>query len=308
MNYKYLKDTYKFKYIMTTLISGREISKIINEELKQEIRLLEHYRIIPGLAVILVGDRKDSQTYVNMKRKRCRELGIKSVLIKLESDVSQDEIIDNIIELNNDNSIHGILIQLPLPKGIDEERVLSTVKLEKDVDGFHFENMGRLVKNRNPLFTPCTPEGCVELLNRYNIEISGKDVVVLGRSNIVGLPIALLLLHRNATVTICHSRTTDIEDKVRRADILIAACGRTQMVKKDWLKKGVVIIDVGINSIDDPSRKRGYRLVGDVDFDNAKEVASYITPVPGGVGPMTISMLMKHTVQAASRYACQSLE
>ena len=286
---------------MSKLISGKDISNIINDELKDEIKLLSEHNIIPGLAVILVGNRKDSQTYVNMKRKRCEKLGIKSVLIKLEENISEKELIKNVIDLNNDNSIHGILIQLPLPKHINEENVLSNVNLNKDVDGFHFENMGRLVKNRNPLFVPCTPEGCIELLDRYNIEISGKDLVVLGRSNIVGLPIALLLLHRNATVTICHSKTHDIEDKIKRADILIAACGRTQMVKKDWLKDGVVIIDVGINSVEDATRKRGYRLVGDVDFQNAKEVASYITPVPGGVGPMTISMLMKHTITAAKR-------
>ena len=293
---------------MSKLISGKEISNVLNDELTQEIKLLAENNIIPGLAVILVGDRIDSQTYVNMKRKRCEKLGIKSTLVKLDANVPEKELINNIIQLNNDNTIHGILIQLPLPKHINEENVLSMVNLEKDVDGFHFINMGRLLKNKNPLFVPCTPEGCVELLDRYNIEISGKDVVVLGRSNIVGLPIALLLLHRNATVTICHSKTKEIENKVKQADILIAACGRTQMVKKEWLKPGVVIIDVGINSIADSTRKRGYRLVGDVDFQNAKDVASYITPVPGGVGPMTISMLMKHTVIAAKRFMNQSLE
>lgn len=281
------------------LISGRDIAKTIDEELKLQISELKQHNIIPGLGVILVGDRKDSQTYVRMKRKRCENLGIYSKLIKLDVDVSQKEVINHIIDMNQEPHIHGILVQLPLPKHMNEEEVLSQVRLDKDVDGFHFENMGRLTKNRDPLFMPCTPEGCIEMLDRHNIDISGKDAVILGRSNIVGLPVALMLLHRNATITICHSRTQNIEDKIKQADILVAACGIPEFVKQEWLKEGVVIIDVGINSIDDSTRKRGYRLVGDVDFKNAKEVASYITPVPGGVGPMTISMLLKHTVESA---------
>ena len=286
---------------MAKLISGKEISAQINEELTQQIKILASHNITPGLAVILVGSRKDSQTYVSMKRKRCEKLGIYSRLIKLDETVAQDIIIEHIRELNNDPRIHGILVQLPLPRHINEESVLSEVLLKKDVDGFHYENIGRLATKSNPLFVPCTPEGCIELLKRYNIEISGKHAVILGRSNIVGLPLSLLLLHQNATVTICHSKTTDLIEKVKTADILIAACGKTQFVKAEWLKSGVVIIDVGINSIDDPSRKRGYRLVGDVDFENVKKVASYITPVPGGVGPMTISMLLRHTVESATR-------
>ena len=286
---------------MAKLISGKEISAQINEELNQQIEMLASHNITPGLAVILVGSRKDSQTYVSMKRKRCEKLGIYSRLIKLDETVAQDIIIEHIRELNNDPRIHGILVQLPLPRHINEESVLSEVLLKKDVDGFHYENIGRLATKSNPLFVPCTPEGCIELLKRYNIEISGKHAVILGRSNIVGLPLSLLLLHQNATVTICHSKTTDLIEKVKTADILIAACGKTQFVKAEWLKPGVVIIDVGINSVDDPSRKRGYRLVGDVDFENVKKVASYITPVPGGVGPMTISMLLRHTVESATR-------
>ena len=284
---------------MAQLISGKEISAQINEELKQQIKILASHNITPGLAVILVGSRKDSQTYVSMKRKRCEKLGIYSRLIKLDETVAQDIIIEHIRELNNDPRIHGILVQLPLPRHINEESVLSEVLLKKDVDGFHYENIGRLATKSNPLFVPCTPEGCIDLLKRYNIEISGKHAVILGRSNIVGLPLSLLLLHQNATVTICHSKTTDLIEKIRTADILIAACGKAQFVKAEWLKPGVAVIDVGINSIDDPSRKRGYRLVGDVDFENVKKVASYITPVPGGVGPMTISMLLRHTVESA---------
>ena len=286
---------------MAVLISGKEVAEQINEELRVKIDVLKQRNIIPGLGVILVGDRKDSLSYVRMKRKRCEKLGIRSVLIKLDVDVMQEKLIEHVEQLNNDDTIHGILIQLPLPKHIDEASVLSRVKLSKDVDGFRYENMGRLATRNNPLYVPCTPEGCIELLERYHIEISGKNAVVLGRSNIVGLPVALMLLNKNATVTVCHSRTKDVIEKVRSADILIVACGKTEFVKADWLKKGVVIIDVGINSVDDSSRKRGYRLVGDVDFHGAKEVASYITPVPGGVGPMTISMLLRHTVESASR-------
>ena len=278
------------------LLDGKVVSNEIYTELKKEIANLNE---APGLTVILVGNRKDSETYVNMKHKKCLELGIKSDVVKYDSDyVTTSILCDKIKELNSDKSVHGILIQLPLPDHLNTELILSTVALQKDVDGFHFENIGRLATNKNPLFKPCTPDGCIEILKRYNINVSGKKVVVIGRSAIVGLPLSLMLLYLNATVTICHSRTVNIEEETRNADIIIAACGRSRMVKNNWVKQDAVIIDIGINSIDDPTKKRGYRLVGDVDFDNVKDIVSHITPVPGGVGPMTIAMLMKHTVEA----------
>ena len=278
------------------LLDGKVISNEIYTELKKDI---EHLNESPGLTVILVGNRKDSETYVNMKHKKCLELGIKSDIVKYKSDdVTTSILCNKIEELNRDKAVHGILIQLPLPDHLNTELILSTVSLQKDVDGFHFENIGRLSTNKNPLFKPCTPDGCIEILNRYNINVSGKKVVVLGRSAIVGLPLSLMLLYLNATVTICHSRTVNIEEETRNADIIIAACGRSRMVKNNWVKQDAIIIDIGINSIDDPTKKRGYRLVGDVDFDDVKDIVSHITPVPGGVGPMTIAMLMKHTVEA----------
>ncbi len=287
------------------LIDGKAIAKAIQEELAAEVAMLkEKYGVVPGLATVLVGDNPASQTYVRMKRKRCGEIGIHSVGVELPGDATQEEVEAKVRELNADPAIHGILVQLPLPKHLNEEAVLNAISLEKDVDGFHPINIGRLaMKNRTPLFAPCTPAGIIELIDRIGVEIEGKEAVVLGRSNIVGLPVSMLLLKRNATVTICHSRTRDLPAVTRRADILIAAVGRTQMVKADWVKPGAVVIDVGINRVDDPTRKRGYRLVGDVDFEAVREVAGWITPVPGGVGPMTIAMLLKNTVTGAKRAA-----
>jgi len=206
--------------------------------------------------------------------------------------------------LNADPSIHGILVQLPLPRQLNEEKILGMISLEKDVDGFHPLNVGRLaMKGRKPLFVPCTPAGCIELLVRSGVQIEGAEAVVLGRSNIVGMPVSMLLLHRNATVTICHSRSHDLPGICRRADILVAAVGQAEMVKADWVKPGAAVIDVGINRVDDPAAKRGYRLVGDVDFESVQEVAGHLTPVPGGVGPMTIAMLMWNTLAGARRAA-----
>ena len=282
------------------LINGKLISKNIYSELSSKIKDID---IIPGLAVILVGDRVDSNTYVRMKEKKCQQLGIYSKVIRFNDTVEESEIVNAITDLNNDNSIHGILIQLPLPKHINENNVLSKVSLTKDVDGFHCSNIGKLTLNKQPTFIPCTPKGCIELLKRSEIDIEGKHAVILGRSNIVGLPLSLLLLHENATVTICHSRTKDVKNITQTADILIAACGRMEMVKSDWIKEGCVIIDVGINSKNDATRKRGYRLVGDVDFEDVKDKVGHITPVPGGVGPMTIAMLMSQTVESAVNYS-----
>ncbi|CAE7214911.1 FOLD4 [Symbiodinium sp. KB8] len=256
----------------------------------------------PGLAVILVGARPDSATYVRMKRKACEEVGIADFGVNLPVEASEDEIVAAVRAANEDERVHGILVQLPLPEHVNEMRVLSEISPEKDVDGLHPANVGDLaLRGRNPRFVACTPRGCIELLHRNGIEISGKSAVVLGRSNIVGIPAALLLLQENATVTVCHSRTKDIEARIRDADILVAAIGKAHFVQGSWIKPGAVVIDVGINSVDDATKKRGYRLVGDVDYAAAKPVASAITPVPGGVGPMTIAMLLQNTVEAGER-------
>src|SRR6202142_2099825 len=254
----------------------------------------------PTLATVLVGDRVDSAAYVSSKQKACAELGMGSVSHQLPADISQDELEKLIQSLNEDKSVNGILVQLPLPSHLNEERVLQLISIEKDVDGFSPINIGRLAqKGREPLFVPCTPYGCIYLLEQAGVKIESANAVVLGRSNIVGMPAALLLISRNATVTVCHSRTKDIAGVVRQADILIAAIGKMEFVRGDWIKPGAAIIDVGINAIPDASKKSGHRLVGDVKFDEAKEVAGFITPVPGGVGPMTIAMLMRSTLRAA---------
>ena len=285
------------------LIDGKAIANSIQDALTVEVAALKsEHDLTPGLATVLVGEDPASQMYVRMKHRRCEKVGIHSLGVELPQDATQEAVEAKVQALNEDPSVHGILVQLPLPDHLDEESVLNTVRLEKDVDGFHPVNIGRLaMKGRTPLFAPCTPQGIIELIDSTGVSIEGKEAVILGRSNIVGLPVSMLLLKRNATITICHSRTQDLASVTRRADILIAAVGRAEMVKGDWVKPGAVVIDVGINQVDDPSRKRGYRLVGDVDFDAVKEVAGWITPVPGGVGPMTIAMLLKNTVSAAKR-------
>ncbi|HIE38345.1 MAG TPA: bifunctional methylenetetrahydrofolate dehydrogenase/methenyltetrahydrofolate cyclohydrolase FolD [Anaerolineales bacterium] len=287
------------------LIDGKATAAAIHEEIRAEVEQLKgEHGIVPGLATVLVGENPASQFYVRSKQKRCAEVGIRSFGHNLPETASQEEVEGLVAELNANPEVHGILVQLPLPKHLDEERVLAAIGIEKDVDGFHPINIGRLaMKGRKPMFVPCTPAGCIELLDRYGVEIEGKEAVVLGRSNIVGLPVAMLLLHRNATITICHSRTKDLPATCRRADILIAAVGRPQMVKADWVKPGAAVIDVGINRVEDPTAKRGYRIVGDVDFEAVKEVAGYLTPVPGGVGPMTIAMLLRNTLTSAKRAA-----
>lgn len=286
-----------------TIIDGKAIAQTIRSEIATEVRLLsEKYGKVPGLAVVIVGNRKDSQSYVNMKRKACAEVGIKSVDIDLPEEVSEADLINKVHELNANSDVHGILVQLPLPKHINEEKVLGEISLEKDVDGFHPLNIGKLaMKGREPLFLPCTPKGCLELLSRSGITIKGKNATVVGRSNIVGLPVALLLLKEDATVTIVHSRTKEPENIIREADIVIAAAGQATMIKGSWIKPGAAVIDVGTNAVDDPTKKSGYRLVGDVDFHEACKVAGYITPVPGGVGPMTVAMLLKNTLIGAKR-------
>jgi len=284
-------------------IDGKQIAADIREEIRVEVAALkEQHGAVPGLATVLVGSRKDSQTYVRMKKKACATAGIEDFSSDLPEDITEEDLLAIVDGHNSNPAVNGILVQLPLPKHINEQTVLDRISLAKDVDGFHPQNIGMLcMASREPLAKPCTPKGCVELLDRCGIEISGKRAVVLGRSNIVGLPVAMLLQKRNATVTIVHSRTKDIPSIVQQADIVVAAIGRTEMVKADWIKPGAVIIDVGINSVDDASKKAGYRLVGDVDFAECSKVASWITPVPGGVGPMTIAMLLSNTVELFKR-------
>ncbi|KAL9249705.1 Bifunctional protein FolD 2-like protein [Drosera capensis] len=285
------------------IIDGKAIAQTIRSEIADEVRLLfDKYGKVPGLAVVIVGCRKDSQSYVSMKRKACAEVGIKSFYTDLPVQVSEDELISKVHELNTNPDVHGILVQLPLPKHINEEKVLTEISIKKDVDGFHPLNIGKLaMKGREPLFLPCTPKGCLELLKWSGITVKGKKAVVVGRSNIVGLPVSLLLLKADATVTIVHSRTSEPETIIREADIIIAAAGQAMMIKGDWIKPGAAVIDVGTNTVDDPSKKSGYRLVGDVDFKEASKVAGWITPVPGGVGPMTVAMLLKNTLDGAKR-------
>ncbi|HDP97515.1 MAG TPA: bifunctional methylenetetrahydrofolate dehydrogenase/methenyltetrahydrofolate cyclohydrolase FolD [Euryarchaeota archaeon] len=290
----------------TQIIDGKSISSQIRNELKEDVKRLTDKGFQPGLAVILVGENPASQVYVGSKEKSCNELGIYSEAYRLPADASEEELLSLIDKLNKKKEIDGILVQLPLPEHINEEKVLLKIDPDKDVDGFHPINVGRMVIG-NPRFLPCTPWGIQELLVRTNVDPSGKHVVVIGRSNIVGKPIACILVQKakgaNATVTICHSRTKNIEEIARQADILIAAIGQPKFVKADMVKDGAVVIDVGVNRIPDASKKSGTRLVGDVDFEAVKEKTSAITPVPGGVGPMTIAMLMMNTVKSAKHRA-----
>lgn len=283
------------------LIDGKMIAGQVREEVAANVaKRLAAGKSKPTLATVLVGDRVDSATYVSSKQKACAELGMGSVSKNLPADISQEELERIIKSLNDDKSVHGILVQLPLPSHLNEERILQLISVEKDVDGFSPINIGRLAqRGREPLFVPCTPYGCLYLLDQAGVPIEGANAVVLGRSNIVGMPAALLLMSRNATVTVCHSRTKDLPSVVRNADILIAAIGKPEFVRGEWIKPGAAVIDVGINSKPDATKKSGYRLVGDVNFDEAKETAGFITPVPGGVGPMTIAMLMRNTLRSA---------
>jgi len=258
----------------------------------------------PGLAVIQVSDRPDASPYVRMKRKTAEELGFYSLEFDLPADkTTEQELLNYLKQLNENDKIHGILVQLPLPEHLNEETILNEIAPEKDVDGLHPINMGNLsMKGRYPLFYPCTPKGVLKLLELEGVDVAGTNAVVLGRSNIVGIPLGICLMHRNATVTMCHSKTTNVEQFVRNADLVVAACGIPNFVKREWIKPGAVVIDVGINVISDPSRKTGRRIVGDVDFEQVRQVAGKITPVPGGVGPMTIAMLMLNTLESFKRF------
>lgn len=285
------------------IISGKEIAASIREELKKEVaELKEQTNITPGLGVILVGDDPASQVYVRMKSKGCDQVGVFEETIRMPGDATEEVLLQTIDRLNNDPKFHGILVQLPLPKHINEKKVLNAISPDKDVDGFHPVNVGKLMIGEEG-FLPCTPHGVQEMLMRSGNDPNGKHVVIVGRSNIVGKPMANILIQKktgaNATVTICHTRTKDIPKFTKEADIIIAAAGRPNTITADMVKDGVVVIDVGVNRIDDPTKKKGFRLVGDVDFEPVKEKASAISPVPGGVGPMTVTMLLVNTVKAA---------
>ncbi len=284
------------------IIDGKSIGEAIRQEVAMGVqKRLDAGKSRPGLATVLVGENPASQVYVKSKQKACAEVGIESFGYELPKESGQIEVENLVKELNADPNVNGILVQLPLPSGYDEEGVLSAISIEKDVDGFHPLNIGRLAqKGRDPLFVPCTPAGVMYMLEKEIGSLEGLNAVVLGRSNIVGMPVALLLVRANATATICHSRTKDLPGVVRNADILVAAVGKPEMVRGDWVKPGAVVIDVGINHVDDATKPRGYRLVGDVCYEEVSQVAQAITPVPGGVGPLTIAMLLKNTLHAAN--------
>lgn len=277
---------------MAKIIDGKAISTDIRQELKQRVIAFEElFGFKPGLAVIIVGTDPASKVYVNNKRKACEEIGYNSFVYELPENTSEAELLDLIHQLNAREDVHGILTQLPLPKHINEDKVINMISPKKDVDAFHPQNVGKLMLG-TPSFKPCTPAGVIELLKRSNVDITGKECVIVGRSNIVGKPLAMMLLQANGTVTVCHSKTKDLKEVCRRADILVVAIGKPKFITADMVKEGAVVIDVGINRVDG-------KLCGDVDFDNIREVASAITPVPGGCGPMTIAMLMQNTFEAA---------
>ena len=288
------------------IIDGKQVAADMRAELKEEVAKLKEQGIVPGLGVILVGEDPASKSYVTAKERTCEELGIYSDDNRLPEDATQEDLMALVEKMNKDPKINGILVQLPLPKHLNEAEVLLAIDPDKDVDGFHPMNVGKMMVGEKA-FLPCTPHGVIQLLLRSGVSIEGANVAIVGRSNIVGKPLANMLIQKsktgNATVTVCHTRTKDLADQTRQADIVIAAAGRPNMVTADMVKEGVVVIDVGVNRVEDATKKRGYRLVGDVDFEAVKEKASLITPVPGGVGPMTITMLMFNTVESAKRAA-----
>ena len=288
------------------IIDGKAISAQIREEVRLDVESLAARSVVPGLATVLVGENPASATYVRSKQRACEKAGIHSRDIRLPEETSESELLSTVTELNEDTDIDGILVQLPLPSQIDPQRVIMTIDPAKDVDGFHPVNLGKLLSGEEA-FYPCTPHGILVMLERSGIAVEGRHVVVVGRSNIVGKPLAALLMQKrsgaNATVTVCHSRTTDLASHTRHADILVAAAGQVGFITGDMVGEGAAVVDVGINRVDDPEAKKGYRLVGDVEFDGASQRASRITPVPGGVGPMTIAMLLTNTVRSARRRA-----
>jgi methylenetetrahydrofolate dehydrogenase (NADP+) / methenyltetrahydrofolate cyclohydrolase len=286
---------------MATLIDGKKVAEEVLAECAEEIKELKEQGITPGLAVVLVGEDPASQVYVNSKARKCAELGIHSEKVVLPKDATQEEVLETVRRLNGDPRIHGILVQSPPPPQINEEEIVRAIDPAKDVDGFHPENVAKLALEDASGFVPCTPAGCMRLIKAAGVETSGAEAVVVGRSMIVGKPMALLLMARgsDATVTVAHSRTRDLAEVCRRADIIVAAVGIPEFIQADFIKDGATVIDVGINRVEDASAKRGYRLCGDVAYEEVAEKAGAITPVPGGVGPMTIAMLMKNTIKAA---------
>lgn len=288
------------------IIDGKQLAADMRAELKSQVEQLKAEGVVPGLAVVLVGEDPASKSYVTAKEKACGEIGIYSNDNRLPAETTQQQLMSLVDKLNNDPKIHGILVQLPLPKHLNENEVLLAINPDKDVDGFHPVNVGKMVVGEKG-FLPCTPHGVIQMLLRSGVKLEGAEVVIVGRSNIVGKPLANMLIQKsptgNATVTVCHTRTKNLAEHVKRADIIIAAAGRPNTITADMVKDGAVVIDVGVNRVEDATKKRGYRLVGDVDFEAVKEKASLITPVPGGVGPMTITMLLYNTVESAKRAA-----
>lgn len=275
------------------ILDGKKLSEEIQHSLKKRVEILKHNNIIPGLAIILVGENPESLNYIKYKQKACLNVGMKINLITLPENIDENILIDEINKLNNNDLIHGIIIQLPLPRNLNENNVLSNVSQNKDVDGFHEINAGNLFLNRdNKRFIPCTPLGCIELIDHYKIDMEGLNITIIGCSNLVGLPLSVLLLQRNATITLCNKYTQNIKEHTLNSDLIISCCGVPHLVKRDWIKQDVIIIDVGTTMVDG-------KVIGDVDFENVKDMCSYITPVPGGVGPMTITSLLKQTIEAA---------
>ncbi|MDO9231378.1 MAG: bifunctional methylenetetrahydrofolate dehydrogenase/methenyltetrahydrofolate cyclohydrolase FolD [bacterium] len=281
------------------ILNGKKWAEEIKKELKSEVLELKEKGVVPGLAVIIVGENSASKIYVKNKKRACEEIGIYSQVFELEEKISQDELLEVIGKLNADEKVHGILVQLPLPTHIDKEKIILMIDPKKDVDCFHPENIGKMFLD-SPIFLPCTPAGILEILKRYDIEIVGKDVVIVGRSNIVGKPLALMMINEGATVTVCNSKTENLKEKCLGADILISAVGKAGLITKDMIKQGAVVVDVGMNRDDEG------KLTGDVNFLEFSQIASAITPVPGGVGPMTITMLLKNTIKSAKFYANRS--
>jgi len=275
-----------------TLLDGKKVAREIQNKLQVKIDSLP---VKPGLCVIMVGSNPESLIYVNMKLKKCQEMNINTYFFNFNEDETEDTIINKINEMNEYPLVHGILVQLPLPKHLNTSSILNTVSKDKDVDGFHTYNAGLLFQNKKSLFTPCTPKGCIELLDYYNIPIKGIDITIIGCSNLVGLPLSMMLLHRGATVTICHEDTIDVKTNCLKADMVIACCGVPKLVKGDWIEEDTIVIDIGTN------KDRLNKLVGDVDFDKVRDRCSYITPVPGGIGPMTIMMVIKQTIESCVR-------
>ncbi|MBN3786558.1 bifunctional methylenetetrahydrofolate dehydrogenase/methenyltetrahydrofolate cyclohydrolase FolD [Burkholderia sp. Ac-20353] len=291
-----MESTVEYRNVQAKLVDGRALATAMRAKFRERAQFLASQGIVPGLAVILVGDDPASQVYVNNKTKACSESGIRSMMHRFGADCTEADLLDTIASLNANAMVHGILVQLPLPVGINVRRVIEAIAVDKDVDGFHLYNVGALVVG-DSIFPPCTPYGVQLLLDTTNIDVSGKDVVVVGASNIVGKPMALMLLQREATVTVCHIKTRDLKRHTREADVLIVAAGKPGLITGDMVKDGAIVIDVGINRLADGS------IVGDVDFSSVSRRASWITPVPGGVGPMTVTMLLENTLRSAERYA-----